>query len=90
VHEAKEIFDLSNKCIAYRVDHKARKVNFPLVDGSGSKIIETSYIERLDLIVALQTITNRYIDLLQKDLMPTTLIMAEMISIPQCKSNEKK
>ena len=87
--EGKEIFELSNKCIAHRANEEARKVTLPSEDGTGTEVIKTSYIEKLDLIIALNTITKRYIDLLQKDLVINTSMKAGMISIPKNESGEK-
>ncbi len=68
--EANEIKSVADKCIAHRANADARRVEFPHEEGT---IVQTRYRERLDLMPALRTITKRYIDTLQKQLIPSTL-----------------
>lgn len=66
-NEAHDIKIVADKCIAHRANADARRVEFP---HDGSCIVRTIYKERLDLMPALQTITNRYINFLQCELIP--------------------
>jgi hypothetical protein len=66
--EANDIKIVADKCIAHRANADARRVEFPC---DGSSIVRTIYKERLDLMPALQTITKRYINSLQCELIPS-------------------
>lgn len=66
--EASEIKIVADKCIAHRANADARRVEFP---SDGSSIVRTKYKERLDLMPPLQIITERYINSLQCELIPS-------------------
>lgn len=69
--EVEEIFDVANKCVAHRANKEARVISFPKEEGTGEFTIMAKYKERVDLIRALQVITERYWNLLLHELIPT-------------------